>query len=690
MVISSYFSILLLSILFISSGVLSVSPYNFNKPTHIIIGGGGAGSQAAADFSSNPNFTVVVLEQGPSDIPQFSSAIGAASDVSNPYSRMWLPISQSFCALARSPPFVSITANGGSTLAYGAVNTRPSAPIANLYPPGYQFNDLMQEWIAMEDHACYYLDPSVTGISASECQQYHGKGGPIPISGQPYGAISSVMEAMVDSIGASFIGSTPDYNGANQLGAGFEWNFKSAENPADPLSPKTKATGKSIWLTPSVLARPNLKILNFARVKQILIGNINKTAYGVIYEVNGTGEFPLYASIRVHVASGVIGSPQLLQVSGVSSAAVSGALGTTLRVNNPYVGQKLHAHQGVFIAYQTNETMFSNSTLSSANAVEIFFNTGTSLPLPDGNNVIRNVQIEVLNGVAVMSADTFATGLPVQQTYSFLNGLVPSPYFTYEIESTYPQATGSVTATTRDIHLPPRLDWGWTFEAFISSTAMDKIRKIVKERRGNHNSPYISQFKGIPDMVQFVAQLQELDDMLNGRKENRLGAGPTSDLLTLISAIAIARSTTQPPNAFADWVVQEVYPANYFSDILANDFGLTGPTLAFQADLFFIMYDMFNFYHLTGSCSMGTCVDSNGNVNGARRLSVCDNSILPVNPDANPTFTMWAYCRIVNRRLMAIDAALFPPSPPSPPTRPPCPPPPTCPRGVNCPPPVEC
>ncbi len=86
---------------------------------------------------------------------------------------------------------------------------------------------------------------------------------------------------------------------------------------------------------------------------------------------------------------------------------------------------------------------------------------------------------------------------------------------------------------------------------------------------------------------------------------------------------------------------------------MAQQFGITtDPALTSVANIVYLKYSHQPFYHLTSSCRMGKCTDLNGNVNGATGLTVCDNSLLPEIPDANPTKTMLAMCREVVRRVL--------------------------------------
>merc|ERR1740121_2096849 len=49
-------------------------------------------------------------------------------------------------------------------------------------------------------------------------------------------------------------------------------------------------------------------------------------------------------------------------------------------------------------------------------------------------------------------------------------------------------------------------------------------------------------------------------------------------------------------------------------------------------DDLFTAFNTSSYYHPTGTCAMGTCVDTNLRVFGVRGLRVADASVLPVHP----------------------------------------------------------
>jgi len=123
------------------------------------------------------------------------------------------------------------------------------------------------------------------------------------------------------------------------------------------------------------------------------------------------------------------------------------------------------------------------------------------------------------------------------------------------------------------------------------------------------------------------------------------------DTTKLVAALEQVRAITNIL-VETDVVASEVWPGTTYSSLLAElypGWDFIPPALQQEiADIYHIKYTIHPVYHIFGSCSMGenaaSCVDTHGRVRGVNGLSVCDNSILPLPPDGNPTATLLAVC----------------------------------------------
>ena len=106
------------------------------------------------------------------------------------------------------------------------------------------------------------------------------------------------------------------------------------------------------YLTP-VRRRPNLHIVTGALVDRIAFDG--RRATGVCFFVDGTQK-TVRARREVLLSAGVIGSPQVLQRSGVGDADQLKALGIDVVEHLPGVGANLQDHPAIALSYDTTNT----------------------------------------------------------------------------------------------------------------------------------------------------------------------------------------------------------------------------------------------------------------------------------------------------------------------------------------------
>jgi choline dehydrogenase len=128
-----------------------------------------------------------------------------------------------------------------------------------------------------------------------------------------------------------------------------------------------------------VMHRPNLTVMTHASVLKIRMEN--GAAKGVEF-VHRNQKFTVDASRETLLAAGAIGSPQLLQVSGIGNAGHLASLGIPVVHNLPGVGENLHDHLQVRMQYKVKNVKTLNGVANSligkaAMALEYFaFRTG--------------------------------------------------------------------------------------------------------------------------------------------------------------------------------------------------------------------------------------------------------------------------------------------------------------------------
>ena len=169
---------------------------------------------------------------------------------------------------------------------------------------------------------------------------YHGAHGPIRITrmkDQAHPVCTSFLEAC-DSLGYA---RNEDFNGRSLEGAGvYDINTRSGLRDASSRA----------YLSPA-LRRPQLKFEPDCLVEKILFeGN---RARGVRFRRAGVVE-ECFAAREVILAAGAVGTPKLLQLSGVGDRQLLERHGVAVTHHAPAVGQNLQDHLCVSYYYRAN------------------------------------------------------------------------------------------------------------------------------------------------------------------------------------------------------------------------------------------------------------------------------------------------------------------------------------------------
>jgi choline dehydrogenase-like flavoprotein len=111
-----------------------------------------------------------------------------------------------------------------------------------------------------------------------------------------------------------------------------------------------------------VLHRRNLKVITHAHAQRIRVETREATrrATGVELRSPQTGEGVVEARREVLLSAGAIGSPQILQLSGIGPAALLRQFGVQVNCDLPGVGENLHDHLQIRMVYQVNNVLTLN------------------------------------------------------------------------------------------------------------------------------------------------------------------------------------------------------------------------------------------------------------------------------------------------------------------------------------------
>ncbi len=166
--------------------------------------------------------------------------------------------------------------------------------------------------------------------------EYHGVGGPLNVADQR--TINPLSHAFVEASVRAGLPRNPDFNGAEQDGAGFY---------------QVTQKGGRRWSTAAAFLRPamkrrNLTVVTGAQASRVLFEGTR--AVGVEYIQRGQ-RYKVRAEREVILCGGAINSPQLLLLSGVGPTDDLRALGIDVVHDLPGVGANLQDHPAIAVTY---------------------------------------------------------------------------------------------------------------------------------------------------------------------------------------------------------------------------------------------------------------------------------------------------------------------------------------------------
>ena len=166
---------------------------------------------------------------------------------------------------------------------------------------------------------------------------YHGAGGPLGVADVRLRR-RQLCDAFVEACEAAGIPRSDDFNGASQEGAGY-YQLTNRNG--------RRCSAAVAYLRPA-RSRRNLSIVTGALVHGIELDG--RRATGIRCERGGRIA-TIAARCEVILAAGAIGSPQILQLSGIGPGAALAAAGVPLRHELAGVGENLQDHLQVRFVY---------------------------------------------------------------------------------------------------------------------------------------------------------------------------------------------------------------------------------------------------------------------------------------------------------------------------------------------------
>ncbi|WP_169569341.1 choline dehydrogenase [Sneathiella limimaris] len=310
---------------------------------YVIIGAGSAGCVLANRLSADPSLNVGLIEFGGSDQSIFIKMPTALSIPMNMDRFNWGFESVEEPGLnGRRMDCPRGKVLGGSSSINGMVYVRGHACDFEEWreagASGWGYADVLP-----------YFKKAESWMSGEDT--YRGGSGPVKVNNGNNMKLNPLYEAFIKAGNEAGYPITGDYNGFQQEG------FGPMHMTVDG---GVRASTAKAYLDP-VKHRTNLTIMTDMMAEKVILEN------GVARGIELTSKDGKSETIKVRkeviLAAGSIGSPTLLQRSGVGDAASLSAAGVEPVLDLPGVGQNLQDHLEVYFQYKCKEPLTLNSRL---------------------------------------------------------------------------------------------------------------------------------------------------------------------------------------------------------------------------------------------------------------------------------------------------------------------------------------
>ena len=426
---------------------------------YIIVGAGTAGCLLANRLSANASKRVLLIEAGRKD----------------DYHWVHIPVGYLYCIgnprtdwLYNTEPAAGLN---GRSLRYprGKVLGGCSSINGMIYMRG-QARDY-DHWAEVTGDARWRWDSSLPYFKLHEdhylgANALHGAGGEWRVDKQRLRW--DVLDAFAQAAVQAGIPATDDFNRGTNEGVGyFEVNQKNG----------WRWNTAKAFLRPTCYGRPNFEMWTSAQVSKLLMDTLpdgQQRCSGV--EVwNGQEMLTAHAAQSVVLTAGAIGSPQILQLSGIGPGALLQQHGITPLVELPGVGENLQDHLQIRAVFKVKGVKTLNTLANSwwgkaAIGMEYLFKRSGPMsmapsqlgaftrsgPSQDWPNIEYHVQ--------PLSLDAF--GEPLH----------PFPAFTASVCNLNPSSRGSVQIQSSDFKQAPLITPNYLSTDADRQVAADSLR----------------------------------------------------------------------------------------------------------------------------------------------------------------------------------------------------------------------
>ncbi|KIO37163.1 choline dehydrogenase [Shewanella sp. cp20] len=438
------------------------------KYDYIIVGAGSAGCVLANRLSQDPNNRVLLLETGGSDKSIFIQMPTALSIPMNTKKYAWQFETE-------AEPYLD---NRRMHCPRGKVLGGSSSINGMVYVRGHarDFNEWQQAGAKGWDyaHCLPYFKKAETWVFGGDA--YRGDTGPLGVNNGNQ-MKNPLYQAFVDAgVDAGYL-STQDYNGAQQEGFG-------------PMHMTVKNGVR--WSTANAYLRPAMKRSNLTVITHALVHKVlleGKRATGVRFERKGKVQQVLAAK-EVVLSAGSIGSPHLLQLSGIGAADVLASAGVELAHELPGVGQNLQDHLEFYFQFKCLKPISLNGKLDPLN--KLFIGTRWILNKSGLGATNHFESCGFIRSKAGLEwPDLQYHFLPAAMRYDGREAFAGHG-FQVHIGHNKPKSRGAVTLASADPKVAPKIQ----FNYLSHPEDIEGFRACVRLTREIINQPALDEYRG--------------------------------------------------------------------------------------------------------------------------------------------------------------------------------------------------